>query len=122
LLVKGCGVNLSHLVSWIAAIPILYFLSSLIVIRRLPGLYTCTVIIHYKWPIVSPFSVTVGLHRDDQSHFFFFFFRNKGFFRGRRISTSHNSLTPEGHVLVVTLQAPSHTVAISRPTVIRRYV
>jgi hypothetical protein len=31
-------VNLSHLVSWIAAIAILYFLSSLIVIRKPPGL------------------------------------------------------------------------------------
>jgi hypothetical protein len=33
------GGNLFHLVSWIAAITILYFLSSLIVIRRPPGLY-----------------------------------------------------------------------------------
>jgi hypothetical protein len=40
LLVKICGVNLFHLVSWIVAIAILYFLSSLIVIRRPPGLYS----------------------------------------------------------------------------------
>jgi hypothetical protein len=40
LLVKACGVNLFHLVSWIAASAILYFLNSLIVIRRPPGLYS----------------------------------------------------------------------------------
>jgi hypothetical protein len=39
-IVRACGVNLFHLVSWIAAIAILYFLSSLIVIRRPPGLYS----------------------------------------------------------------------------------
>jgi hypothetical protein len=38
--IKACGVNLFHLVSWIAAIANLYFLSSLIVIRRPPGLYS----------------------------------------------------------------------------------
>jgi hypothetical protein len=38
LLVKAYGVNLLHLVTWIAAIAIMYFLSSLIVKRRPPGL------------------------------------------------------------------------------------
>jgi hypothetical protein len=38
LLVKACGVDLVHLVSWIAAIAILYFRSSLIIIRRPPVL------------------------------------------------------------------------------------
>jgi hypothetical protein len=37
--------------AWIVAIAILYFLSSLIGLRR------PTVIVHSKWPIVSPFSV-----------------------------------------------------------------
>jgi hypothetical protein len=40
LLVKACVVGLIHLVSGIAAIAILYFLSSLIVIRRPPGMYS----------------------------------------------------------------------------------
>jgi hypothetical protein len=38
--VKACGVDLFHLVSWIAAIAIFYFLSSLIIIRRPPGPYS----------------------------------------------------------------------------------
>jgi hypothetical protein len=45
------------------------------------------------------------------------------FLRGRVISpTLPNPLTPAGHVLVVILQASSHTVAVSRSTGIRRYV
>jgi uncharacterized membrane protein required for colicin V production len=37
---KGLWGDLLQLVSWIAATVILYFLSSLILIRSLPGLYS----------------------------------------------------------------------------------
>jgi hypothetical protein len=49
-----------------------------------------------------------------------FSFVNGVFLRGREISPSYNLLTSEGHVLLVTLQASSHSVAVSRPTGIRR--
>jgi hypothetical protein len=74
--------------------------------------------------LLSFFPEPPGLcsNRTFLSHFFFFFFRYEGFFRGRGISPSHNLLTSEGYVLVVTLQASSQTVAVSRPTGTRRCV
>jgi hypothetical protein len=71
---KACGVDLFHLISWIAAIAILYFLSSIIVIRRPPGLYSdrifqvanrksflrlLLVFIVLNCPILSSFSLTI---------------------------------------------------------------
>jgi hypothetical protein len=114
------GVDLFHLVSWIAASAILYFLSSLIVIRRPPGLYSdhtfqvanrksflrlLLVFIVLICPIFSSFSFVIGV-----------------FLCGRVISPSHKLLASEGPVLVVTFRASSHTVAFSRPTGFRRYV
>jgi uncharacterized membrane protein required for colicin V production len=117
---KGLYGQLFNLVSWIAAFFILYFLSSLIVIRRPSGLYNdrtfqvanrksflrlLLVFIVLICPILSSFSFVISVIS-----------------RGRGISPSHNLLTSEGLVLVVTLQASSHTVAVSRPTGIRRCV
>jgi hypothetical protein len=65
---KAAGIDVITIArkgSKIAAIAILYFLSSLI----------------------------VGLHLVDLSHFFFLFFRDKCFFSGRETSPSHNHLT-----------------------------
>jgi hypothetical protein len=94
------------------------YLSSLIVIRRPLGLYSdrtfqvanrksflrlLLAFIVLICPIFSSFSFVISV-----------------FFRGRGISPSHNLLTSEGYVLVVTFQAFSHTVTASRPTGIRR--
>jgi hypothetical protein len=77
---QGCWYKCCNLVSWIAAIAILYFLSSLIVIRKPDGL--------------SP-----------SGNFFFFFFRYKCFFRGRGISSSHNLMTSEGKTFLLKIVA-----------------
>jgi hypothetical protein len=75
--------------------------SSLIVNRKLSGLYSdrtfnrlLLVFIVLICPIFSSFSFA--------------------------IIQSHNPQNPERHVLVVIFQASSHTVAVSRPTGIRR--
>jgi hypothetical protein len=49
--------------------------------------------------------------------FYSFSFVIRVFLRGRVISPSHNLLTSEGPVLVVTLQASSHTVAVLIPNI-----
>jgi glucan phosphoethanolaminetransferase (alkaline phosphatase superfamily) len=104
-----------YYVSWIAAFAILYFLSSLIVIRKLPDLYSERIfqVANRKsfFRLLLVFIVLI--------YSIFFFFRNKAFIRRRGINPSHNVT---GHVLVVTLQAASQTVAVSFLTGIKRCV
>jgi hypothetical protein len=81
LLAKTCEVDLGHLVSWIAAIAILYFRSSLIVIRRASVLYSVrTFQVAIRRSFLRLLLVFIVLIR---SVFFFFFFLNNGFFRPR---------------------------------------
>jgi hypothetical protein len=113
---KGfCGVNLFHLVSWIAAIAILYLLSSLIVIRRPPGLYSDRTLTFQVANRKSFLRLLLAFIVLICPIFYSFSFVIRVVLRGRVISPSHNPLTYEGHVLVVTLQASSHTVAGSQP-------
>jgi hypothetical protein len=110
---KAAGID----VITIARIAILYFLSSFIVIRRPPGLYSDHTfqMANCKsfFRLLLVFIVLIC------PHFTFSFCLNKCFCRGRGISSSHNPLISEGHVLVVTLEASIHTVAVSRPTGIK---
>jgi hypothetical protein len=124
---QACGVNLFHLGSLIAAITILYFLSSFIVIRRPPGLYSdhtfqvancksflrlLLIFIVLICPIFSSFTFVIRV-----------------FLRGRVINPSHNLLTSEGpycwspfrHPVIPMQSTASQTLCVAAPLEIRHY-
>jgi hypothetical protein len=73
---KACVVNLVHIVSRIAAIAILWFHSSLIVIRQPPDLYSYRIIqVHIRRPFLHLLLFLIVLTRS-----IFFLFLNNGFF------------------------------------------
>jgi hypothetical protein len=92
--------------SCIVAFAILYFLSSLIVIRRPPGLY-------------SDRTFQVAYHKSFLRLLLVFIVLICPIFSSFSIVRSVFSVDGDGHVLVVTFQASSHTVAVTgirRPT------